>query len=106
MGNTTSIPYILQGYDYGETNFENRNIVRQVNQYGVANDNSSTKQLGKDFWRHIRWSIYQYSTTLLALLFVIPSIKQVVGLHYTWRILGVYLPLCSVGRKNISIIHY
>ena len=94
-----------QGYDYGETNFESRNIVRQVNQYGVANDNSSTKQLGKRFLAAILDGVFiSIPTTLLALLFVIPSIKQVVGVALYMENTGSIFAVMQVLAGKISAL--
>lgn len=94
-----------QGYDYGETNFESRNIVRQVNQYGVANDDSSTKQLGKRFLAAILDGVFiSIPTTLLALLFVIPSIKQVVGAALYMENTGNIFAVMQVLAGKISAL--
>lgn len=94
-----------QGYGYGETNFESRNIVRQVNQYGVTNDDSSTKQLGKRFLAAILDGIFiSIPTTLLALLFVIPSIKQVVDATLYMEDTGNIFAVMQVLAGKISAL--
>ena len=66
------------GYGYRETNFESRNIVRQMNQYSNPNNDASTKQLGKRFLAAILDGIFMsIPSTLLALLFIVPSLKQI-----------------------------
>lgn len=67
-------------YAYGETSFESRNIIRQMNQYDNPIDNASTKQLGKRFLAGILDGILSsIPSLLLALLFIVPSLRQVLN---------------------------
>jgi uncharacterized RDD family membrane protein YckC len=67
------------GYGYEETNFESRNIIRNMNQYNNTNNDVSTKRLGKRFLAFILDGIFfNIPSSLLALLFVVPSFKKVI----------------------------
>jgi len=67
-----------QGYGYEKPNFESRNIIKQMNQQKSMNSDASTKCLGKRFLAFIiDFILASIPSFLLALLFLIPSVKTV-----------------------------
>jgi len=68
----------VRGQGYGES-FESRNIIKNMNQYGETNSNTSTKRLGKRFLAALLDGIFiSIPNTLLALLFIVPTLNQII----------------------------